>query len=561
MGLETPTDTGKLTATDGVFSNIADPLRPSTALKVGNNINQFPRNVFTNRISGWTKQREAEFNSGAEIMGFGKYTTLEGVEFLLVQFGDTLYQYDIDTKVEDPIKTGLSELTDLPRKAIPSMCMFSPYEDSEPFMVYVNGKDAPQKITYPAGVWTAADLQLNGADFGTTPLDPAVSGKTPANPTFACPFLDRMAFTGFTGNASFDVLFTNAGSAETCEVNSPIQETDGGMFQLDPSLGRPTALKAFKLSNSNNEQILLIGQERGVSIITGTGASSFQCFTLTDEYGIPSNNTFIQIGSNLWFLANDGVRQFSALAENANLVSAALTYPVQDLAYRFNETQLYKAHAVHHKKYMEVQFWYPIDSDDVPQNAFTLSYINTPPGESGLSTQIFTKDGTECLASIYYKKKFYGGTSTGILQEHHSGNLYDTSPVESTITLAQILSPGPKIEIGHLEGVVITYGGNQKFIINANYLAMVIYDQGRTLERSDAEPSDILIQSGATGGTVLDEWSLENDAFPSEHMRFHDFWPIAWGYALEITMKCNASDHILDFFALDYTVQIGKKNA
>ena len=39
---------------------------------------------------------------------------------------------------------------------------------------------------------------------------------------------------------------------------------------------------------------------------------------------------------------SDGVRQFSALAENANLIGSALTFPVRDMVYRLNETYLYK---------------------------------------------------------------------------------------------------------------------------------------------------------------------------------------------------------------------------
>jgi hypothetical protein len=169
-------------------------------------------------------------------------------------------------------------------------------------MVYVNGKSKPQKITYAAG-FTAADLQLNAADFGTTALSAALAGKTPSDPRFCEPFLDRMIYAGFTGAAAFDILITNAGDAEVCTQASPATETDGGLMQVDPQLGLVTAVKAFKLSNATNEQIVLIGQEHGVSIITGTGGSTFKCYTLTDEYGIPSNSGFVQINSNLWFLA------------------------------------------------------------------------------------------------------------------------------------------------------------------------------------------------------------------------------------------------------------------
>lgn len=552
--------TGTLTAVDGVYSNIADPLRPPTSLKVGNNINQYPAGVFTNQISGWSKQSQTAFNSGAEFFGFSSFVDTDGTRFLLFQVGDTLYEYAIDTDTETSIMTALDLTTDSGKKAIPCMRMFVPYAASNPYMVYVNGKSKPQKITYAAG-FTAADLQLNAADFGTTALSAALAGKTPSDPRFCEPFLDRMIYAGFTGAAAFDILITNAGDAEVCTQASPATETDGGLMQVDPQLGLVTAVKAFKLSNATNEQIVLIGQEHGVSIITGTGGSTFKCYTLTDEYGIPSNSGFVQINSNLWFLASDGVRQFSALAENANLIGSALTFPVQDMAYRLNETYLYKAHAVHHKRYQEVQFWFPVDSDTDPSTAFVMSYAGSRDPQQ-LSVAIFTKDGTECLASIYFDKVFYGGNGDGILQRHHDGNLYDTEPVVSQMDFAMMVPDDPETECSLEKFTVVTYGGGQKFLINTNYLARVADGDTIGTERFDAEPTDHILSSTVTSGTVLDTWSLGNSAIPSEHMRYHDFYPIAAGaLSFEASLKCNESDHKLDFMLANYRLGVGNRNA
>lgn len=551
---------GTLTCVDGVYSNIADPYRPESALKVGNNINQYPRNVWTNAISGWSKQSAAAFNSGAECYGFSTFVDLDGVQYLLCQWGDKLYHYDLNTATATAIKTGLSLNTALPLKAIPCMRMYVPYAANDPYMIYTNGVET-LKIVRTAGAFAVTNFQQNAANFGTVALGANLAAKTTAKPRFNEPFLDRMVFAGFEGQAAFDVLLTNSGDATIATQAAPILATDAGLFQLEPQLGRVTAVRRFKLSNTSNDQIVIIGQQRGVSIITGNDATDLKCITVTDEYGIPSNNCFVQIGSNVWFLASDGVRKFKTLVENANLINQSITYPVQDLAYRFNETQLYKAHAVHHKLYQEVQFWFPVDSDTVPSNAFLLSY-NNDSDPADLKAQIFTKDGTTCLASIYFDKVFYGGNESGFLQKWHTGNLYDTMPVTSDMVFAD-LSNG-NTDIGLQKLTIKTYGGGQKFIANASYLARGYDDsQQLTMFKYDCEPADYQLESSVDGGTVLGSWSLGNSAMPSEHMREHDYYPIVAGArSIQPSLRCNASDHRLDFMSADYTLEIGEaKNA
>ena len=468
-------ESGVLSGSTGLFSFVADELRPQTALKVANNVSMTRQGVISPRYAGCTRQRGTVFNGGAAYYGFGTYSDKTGNQYLLQQVGAKLQHYNLNTQTEADIKTGLTLTVASGRKALACLKMFVPYSANDPFMVYTNGADIPQKITEAAGVFSAAGLRLNGVDFGSAALGANLASKTPSLPRYCEPFLDRMVFCGFDGQAAYDVLITNAGSTEDCTQAAPAVATDGGLVQLDPQLGSVTGVKAFRISNEQNDQILIIGQERGVSYATGTNATNFKCYTLTAEFGIPSNNTWIQLNSDLWFLSTDGWRSFGNTIGNSTLQPSSMTYPIQDLISRINPAQAYQAHAIHHKKYMEIQCWIPIGGDTSCNNAFVFNY-NTGGDPAHPQPIIFTKDGFSLAASIYFGNEMYGGTYDGLIQQFYTGNTYDGNAMAWQITPALIR--GGDIEGSYTleKATICADGPAQKFIVNQSYYARTIDD-------------------------------------------------------------------------------------
>lgn len=542
MGKESGTLSGEM----GVITNIADPLRPANWLRAGNNINVIKAGLLTSRLNGWTQHREDVFNSGGEFKDFAVFTDADGDRFLLFQCGEALYEYDLITQTE----TQINDADNFDATRPPCMRMFAPDPATPLYMVYCNGVDEPWKITgVTAGDYT--ELELNGSAYPQALAAP-LPAKTMSKPKFCVQFLDRMVFAGFTGDGCFDVMISDSGDPESVTQSAPLVATDGGLFQVDPSLGPITALYAFKLSNEGNDQVVLIGQSHGVSILTGRDAEEFQVFTLTDEYGIPSNRALIRLGSDVYFVADDGVRQFSTLVSNANLINATLTYPVQDLVQGFNDGALLNAHAVHHRGYQEIQFWFPHGSDTECKNGLIFSYnvdpltVTPQPRRS-----IFTRDGTSVACSIYFNKTFFGGGYDGVLQQHHSGNTYNGETIKWTIGLSMI----QPAEIGVLctleRARIVCVGGTQKFIVDAAYYA----------EQADgshiivpAKPRDAVVFSSAGSGLVLGSWRLGIDSFAGDHTRWVDFRPRGKGYAWEIDLKGTDSDHTIDFLALKYKI-------
>lgn len=550
-----PKQEGRLTGEMGVITNIADPLRPQNWLRGGNNVNVIRSHLLTSRYNGWLEQREDVFNSGGEFKDFSIFVDTDGDRTLLFQVGDELQSYDLVAQTETVIASGLDS------SRPPCMRMFQPYADAEGYMIYCNGVDEPQKVT-GTGVGDITDLQLDpgsGAVNYPVTLEAPLPAVVLSKPKFVEPFLDRVVLTGFDGNAAFLVALTNSTEAEVLTQSAPLVATDGGLFQVDPQLGAITAAKAFKLSNQDNEQVVLIGQTHGVSILIGHDAEDFQLFTLTSEFGIPSNRAFIQIGGEIYFLADDGIRRFSTLVANANLINFTMSYPVQDLVQRFNDGALKEAHAVHHRGYQEIQFWYPSDSDTQCKNALVFSY-NTDPinPQPAPNPAIFTKTDTSVACSIYFDKTFYGGGYDGILQKHHAANTYNGTPINWSIDLAQAQPEtfGALCELSRARVVMV--GGDQKFLIQAAYYARTGFtdEGGFIVKRLIAKPEDKELISSSGGGTVLDSWRLGIDSFPGEHMRYCDFRPVGKGIAWEISLRGTQADHQIDFLGLDYILDV-----
>lgn len=532
-----------VTATEGLVSNVSDLLRGPNQAKVLNNVRQLKRGVFTTSQSGWVKIPGPNDPTDDQVVSeFAIFNDIFGASYLLVQIYDTLYQTDLETY------TPVDGASDLLNTAVAACFrMFSPYAGGSPVMVVTSRYNDPLYLNTPT---TANALAINGDDTTASPLPE----KTYKKPRWNEPFLDRMAYSGFyedNADTSQDVLLTNAGAFDVVTQSTPIVATDGGIFTIPASLGRITALKTLKLTNQTNDQVLIVGCAKGVAMITGTDAGTFQMRILTDEYGIPSNRAIVVIQNDLFFLATDGIRRFSGLANNATLLNATMTFDQSDIIRRINPAAAFQAFANHHRLTQEVEFWFPLDENIKCNSCLLMNYNTNSSSYESVEPIWMTRDGTQVASMIEYNNIEYGGDYSGFIQQHHSGNLYDESPVPFTIVTA-FMSPGDAMydmQIDHM--LIITEGESQQFTASAHFYQDMA--GGRAIQRTLASPNGQVLTAPVDAGTILGSWQLGLSAFsPGPGVKLLPFRPSGKGRWWELTIEGNKSDDAIDFIGVEY---------
>lgn len=414
-------------------------------------------------------------------------------------------------------------------------------------MIFTSGAVDP---FYLSDITTAVPLLFNGDNTTATPLPV----KTYKKPRFSEPFLDRMAYAAFfedNADTCQDILFTNAGSFDVVTQSTSIVATDGGIFTIPASLGRITALKTLKLTNQTNDQVLIVGCSNGVAMITGQDAGSFQMRILTDEYGIPSNRALVAIQNDLFFLATDGIRRFSGLANNATLLNATMTFDQSDIIRRINPNTAPLAFATHHRLTQEVEFWFALDENVKCNSCLLMNYNTNASSYESVEPIWMTRDGFTVASMIQYGGVQYGGSYTGSIQQHHTGNLYDTAPAPFTIVTA-FMSPGDAMydmQIDHM--LIITEGESQQFTASAHFYQDMA--GGRAIQRTLATPNSEVLTAPVDAGTILDTWQLGLGAFsPGPGVKLLPFRPSGKGRWWELTIEGNKSDDAIDFIGVEY---------
>ncbi len=532
-----------VTATEGLVSNVSDLLRGPNQAKVLNNVRQLKRGVFTTSQSGWVKIPGPNDPADDQVVSeFAIFNDIFGASYLLVQIYDTLYQTDLETYTPVDGASGL-----LNTAVAACFRMFSPYAGGSPVMVVTSRYNDPLYLNTPT---TANALAINGDDTTASPLPE----KTYKKPRWNEPFLDRMAYSGFyedNADTSQDVLLTNAGAFDVVTQSTPIVATDGGIFTIPASLGRITALKTLKLTNQTNDQVLIVGCAKGVAMITGTDAGTFQMRILTDEYGIPSNRAIVVIQNDLFFLATDGIRRFSGLANNATLLNATMTFDQSDIIRRINPAAAFQAFANHHRLTQEVEFWFPLDENIKCNSCLLMNYNTNSSSYESVEPIWMTRDGTQVASMIEYNNIEYGGDYSGFIQQHHSGNLYDESPVPFTIVTA-FMSPGDAMydmQIDHM--LIITEGESQQFTASAHFYQDMA--GGRAIQRTLATPNNQVLEAPVDAGTILGSWQLGLSAFsPGPGVKLLPFRPNGKGRWWELTIEGNKSNDAIDFIGVEY---------
>lgn len=425
--------------------------------------------------------------------------------------------------------------------------------NAEPFGI-VDGPD--QSIWFSMnGVPEVGNFLYGGS--GTWPGVFQLTKKTYSMPQFCCYFNNRMAYFGFApgSNAALDVLISNQGLSGSFETNAPIQATDAVSFTI-PGLGLPTGMAAFRLTNTNNQEVLILGYQRGIAVVMGNGvtsdATTYAADILTYEFGLMSNRSFAQIQNDIHFLSTNGWRSFSNLTINANLLNAALTYQMQDVIASITPVPvtgtniLYNAQAfaVHHRDTLEVQFWFPTTADQVGsiyenQHGIIMNYNSLNPTPQQLTPIFSQKNGTAISCGIEFMGVMYGGGYDGRLQQHYTGNTYNGAAIQGQIQLALISAPNVQQSMELRQGIIICEGESaQNFNVEAYFYSKT---QNGTLVRT-ASPE------GVQNLTALSSSGFINQVY---------FEAGGSGQYIEFDLTTNGTSQCLDFAGLEWTGTVG----
>lgn len=412
-------------------------------------------------------------------------------------------------------------------------------------MVYCNGDIEPRKVL---SVSTEAALAFNGGVW------PGVfNGKTYSKPKLCEPFGERFVYGQFPdANTAFDILISDQANPEGFTLSTPSVDTDAVAFTYPPELGALKTIRTHTINNDLSSQIIIGGCTDGIFAIFGSKASEFGLKILTRQLGILSNRCWVNLGDDLLYLSNAGIRNFNGLAISAVLAPDALSYPIADLVAELDLDYADRAHACHNPRTQEVQFWCPISGGGGQvKKAFILKYESA----GGQVIPIWsTKDGTEVSASIYFKATMYGGDSAGVLQTHYSGNTYNGTTITSRVTLSLIGAGNVQQTCSIRNIAIVTDGDSQKFNFTA-YVYSRLEDGAFT--RQVAEPGNTLLQTTGGTTTALGSWVLGSGAFPSTHPKILDYQPLGNGTFWDFEISTSADDHALDLAGVAYTLSTG----
>lgn len=448
----------------GLASNVSDLLRESTQAKVLNNLHMLKRGVWTTRGTGRTrKNSSAETDSGDPGYSFSIketaiYTSSAGVASVVAggyENAVTAQKYYVITPSSGLLSAAIHTLsTNTLSDKIPCMRAFN----ATNFIMCDGGNYAnPYK-------W-AGDTGVAATALGGWPV--THSAITYEKPTICEVFSNRMCFAGFAARP-FSIVFSNQNDPGTYTIGSGA--TDGGVFEVPSQLGPIVGMRALRLSNDSNDQVLIIGCRRGMAMVTGSSGSNFALKELTREYGFISNRTWVQVQNDLYFFGTDGIRRFSQLITGSALINSSVTFPVQDLVSQLDQTTsnggyLLFAHAVHHPATQELRFYFPtLVGLTSASRAIVLNYntettdgnggviqpvISTMSGEAATVTGCLEYDGTlySYAGANYFFQEYSGDTNSdgsAINWEYVSPLIGANSPAQSaSLRKIVILTDGP----------------------------------------------------------------------------------------------------------------------
>jgi len=569
--------------TNGMASYPADFLRdPATAKLLLNLLQSRKQGIWTNRDNGMSRYTQTVFNSGAQFYDFGLFIDSTGVEQLVFQCGNQMIFYNMGTNAS-------SNLGAMPTTALDSL--YAPFPCIREFQPFVASGAPVSIVTHPGSIQAStisnvpalATFYASGgaASIWCTTAAP-LQVKNYSNPALCESFLNRIAYGGFpvgagnTAGNQNDIILTNAGTYNTVTQNATPVATDADIIQIPPILGRPTALRSIQLNNQNNQQALIIGCTRGVALISGTDSTNFAVSILTRQYGIPSNRAFAQIDNDMMFLSTDGIRCFSSLIINANLLTDAISYGLQDYVQTWDQKFLNRAFAVTNGQTKDVQFWIPqlasngASSNGVCNLGMNFNYGDSSFGVNSIPNLNFApsiRQGLSIPCGIELRDPnnnnqptMLSGGYNGVLYKHYSGNLTDSPGNGGTplpfIAIFPLVSATANVAQGATVRKIhiITEGGLQNFEAGSTFLTM--YANGTMLPTIDPTSPRQLGSTGPTT-TILAQWTLGQSAFPGTSVQLLEYEPSGEGRFANMVIQGSQANEFVDLVGAHYLLSAG----
>jgi len=353
------------------------------------------------------------------------------------------------------------------------------------------------------------------------PATPIAAGRSFSGPTVCCVYSGRLIYGGFTqpsgtyNNQNY-ILISNFLSYNTFSAATPPVATDGGYIAMPLGYGLVTALHPF--TTSNGEQILIVGCEHGVAMVTGKDATDFKAVALTDQYGIVSNNTWQTIENELYFLATDGARKLAASDLNF-LTPGDNGVLLHDLTNRINTTLAPSAFSVFNPRTRELTLYFAADSDTSCQHAIVFNFAGPDPNSPVSHSEVpilSTRSGLHASCGIYHiGQHLLGKNDTSLTTDDqpilkaYSGNTYEGTPISFTFTSALIPSNSPLQTMQNQKFVILTEGGEQNFTATAYTLTTMADNSTKQLTArtqafaSGTPPSVTDLSTWASGTTDI----------------------------------------------------------
>lgn len=491
----------------GLVTNISDFIRDKSAAKVLNNLQMIEPGVWTSKGVGWTRQSSGSISSNAAAVESLAFESGDGAFHYFIQCGTSFYEYDVNARTAANITAGMT----LSTSAIPSL---APTNSST--FILCNGLNA--KPYY----WT-------GATMASPTWSAIIGGTTFTNPQMSATYYGRQVYAGCQISGvyqGYTIVISNQSGWNIFTTTSPPAATDAGNITLPTTeCGRITGLYPWR--KADGEQVLLIACQHGLFELTGSDATTFAVKLLTKEFGVVNNRTWVRLGNDLYFLANDGIRSLSNSLQGNGLIPSNASYPVQDLINRINQAQLSKIFACHNPTTQEIQFWIPIDSNTVCRNAIVMKYLGNSNDASTITSfdPIFsTKSGTTVNCMSNDNGLILGGGATGIIQQHYLGDVYGGEPMPFDFLSAFVGSNSPSQSASIRKFEILCEGGRQSFTAEAYTLTPLSTQQSSWVL---ADSRRILMSPGST--TALQTWTTGtttnySQTFPFESKGTGRYW-------------------------------------
>lgn len=519
----------------GLVLRSSEPALPKDSAEILNNL-RWDGICWTTQKIGWTQQRAAVFNAGAQFLEMGVHCLANGSTQFIQQVGQQVQLYDPTQNIipEQVLFTANSQ-------NIPCMRSFSPN-----YFVYTNGSNIPQK--WDGTTWSAM------APWPVTPP----GGTTLNTPQFCESFNNRVVFAGFAADP-FAILISDFGLPESFTLVGTPNATNGGLYHVPSQLGPITSLKMARMSQQSNQQILLIGCKFGFAFIAGLDSTSFTLVTASvGRWGIPSNRAWFQLDDNLYCLCSDGIRPFNANTTFSNLIASCLSFPVHPLITAFNRGQGAQAFVLDNPNELEATFYFCSGSDVQNRTALILNYADITNGLVRFSQKQFPpaingQAPTSPACANVYQGRFWAGGYDGKLQELYVSSLFGTTPAQHQIRSPLFEAPTPAQEASARGFWILTQGPSMTW--TAQSIVWTAQANGLGIRPVNTFSQELSVQNDGT--TILGTWVLGVSYFGGPQYQITPFSPRGGGRAWQIDQSGNTGQSDFCFIGVFSTLTAG----